>query len=42
MTVEAGQDDPHGPAIEPIDRAIIGKDVKIHKSSSKSNHTCSK
>jgi len=35
VTVEAGHDDPLGTAIEPIDRAIIGQDVKI-------NFTCAK
>ena len=35
VTVEAGQDEPHGPILESADRSILGTDVKIDKSSKK-------
>ena len=31
MTVEAGQDQPHGQALEVVDRSYLGEPVKIEK-----------
>eukprot|EP01041_Mallomonas_annulata_P011862 gene11862-24855_t len=31
VTVEAGQDSPHGPELEPIDTSVIGKPITIQK-----------
>ena len=33
VTVAAGQDKPHGQEFEPIDKSVIGTDIKIEKSS---------
>ena len=34
VTIESEQDNPNGPALEPIDPSYIGKDVNLHKSAS--------